>query len=204
MSGEALDVVFEASGTSIASAWPAPRASALVMAARPCAWCAAPVTVVCRPGRPRLYCHQGCRQRAYEHRHGFVHQRTVRSLPGQASGYVWRGSGYERGGWGLLGSKVHAMRTSVRPEGRRRESLCGLLVEPVGGQHFMPTSPRACDVCRTVVASNPLTVGISVSNELSRLRAVIEETGEARLDPAAAFRWLVAASCRPPAMRAAA
>ena len=51
-----------------------------------------------RPGRPRLYCNHACRQRAYEHRHGFEHQRTVRPLPGQLSGDFWSGTGYERGG----------------------------------------------------------------------------------------------------------
>ncbi len=53
---------------------------------RPCSWCAAEFVIARRPGRPRLYCNHACRQRAYEHRHGFEHQRTVRPLPGQVIG----------------------------------------------------------------------------------------------------------------------
>ncbi len=85
--------------------------------------------VVRRPGRPRLYCDHACRQRAYEHRHGFEHERTVRPLPAQARGETWTGTGYERSVTGMVPGhgRVHALRTSVRPEGRRRETLCGLL-----------------------------------------------------------------------------
>ena len=52
---------------------------------RPCSWCASEFVIARRPGRPRLYCNHACRQRAYEHRHGFEHQRTVRPLPAQVA-----------------------------------------------------------------------------------------------------------------------
>jgi hypothetical protein len=157
---------------------------------RPCSWCAAHIRIERRPGRPRLYCNHACRQRAYEHRHGFLHRRTVRPLPGQEAGDSWSGTGYERGGFGLVRSKVHAMRTSVRPEGRRRETLCGLLVAPVTGQHFSPLHRSACATCSSVADRSPLTHGISSSNELSRLRAVIDDIAEQRVPAASALGWL--------------
>ena len=161
---------------------------------RPCAWCAAEIEVERRPGRPRIYCRHACRQRAYEHRHGFVHQRTVRELPGQATGQRTGGTGYERGITSYRSGakrKVHAMRTSVRPEGHRRETLCGALaIATPLGRHFSPLDPRACRSCVIAAAKAPLTLGIHPSNELSRLRALIEETAEHRLDPAAALDWL--------------
>lgn len=166
------------------------RRSAEPPSHRPCAWCALEFPVVRRPGRPRLYCNHACRQRAYEHRHGFRHRRTVRPLPGQAEGDVWRGTGYERGAYAFARGKAHALRTSVRPEGPRRETLCGLLAVPVSGQWFTANDPRACKVCALVAAANPLRYGVSPSNELSRLRALIDEVHEARIDPSAAFAWI--------------
>ena len=106
---------------------------------RSCSWCASAIAP--RPGRPRLYCNHTCRQRAYEHRHGLEHQRTVRPLPGQAVGDVWSGTGYERGGSIAPFGKTHALRTSVRPEGRRRETLCGVLAAPTTGQYFSALHP---------------------------------------------------------------
>jgi hypothetical protein len=161
---------------------------------RACSWCATEFVVARRPGRPRLYCNQTCRQRAYEHRHGFEHERTVRPLPAQARGETWSGTGYERSQTGFVGtrSKVHALRTSVRPEGRKRESLCGLLVPPLAGQHFNARHRSACSTCASVAASNPLRFGIAASNELSRMRAMLDEMKEQRIDPAAALRWMSA------------
>jgi hypothetical protein len=161
---------------------------------RACSWCATEFAVVRRPGRPRLYCDHTCRQRAYEHRHGFEHERTVRPLPGQARGETWTGTGYERSQTGFVGgrSKVHALRTSVRPEGRRRESLCGLLVPPLAGQHFNTVHRSACKTCVLVTAANPLRFGIAPSNELARMRAMLDEINERRIDPADALRWITA------------
>ncbi len=161
---------------------------------RPCSWCAAEFVIARRPGRPRLYCNHACRQRAYEHRHGFEHRRTVRPLPGQVIGDVWSGTGYERGGSVAPFGKTHALRTSVRPEGRRRETLCGVLVRPLNGQHFSPMHPRACLVCTTVTGSNPLRYGISSSNELSRLRSLLDDVTERRVPPADVVNWIRANS----------
>jgi hypothetical protein len=159
---------------------------------RACSWCATEFAVARRPGRPRLYCNHACRQRAYEHRHGFEYERTVRPLPAQARGETWTGTGYERSLSGLVGahSKVHALRTSVRPEGRRRETLCGLLAPPLAGQHFNVLHRAACKTCVSVAASNPLRFGIAPSNELARLRAMLDEMKERRIDPADALRWI--------------
>jgi hypothetical protein len=165
---------------------------------RPCSWCAAEFVIARRPGRPRLYCNHACRQRAYEHRHGFEHQRTVRPLPAQVAGDVWSGSGYERGGSVAPFGRAHAMRTSVRPEGRRRETLCGVLARPVTGQYFTPMHPRACRTCTTVADSNPLRFGISPSNELSRLRSLLDDIDGQRVDPGNALRWIRANSPNSP------
>jgi hypothetical protein len=159
---------------------------------RACSWCATEFAVVRRPGRPRLYCNHACRQRAYEHRHGFEHERTVRALPAQARGETWTGTGYERSLTGLFAGngRVHALRTSVRPEGRRRETLCGLLAAPLAGQHFNALHHAACKTCVVVAASNPLRFGITPSNELARLRALLDEVKEHRIDPAQGFCWI--------------
>jgi hypothetical protein len=157
---------------------------------RPCAWCATEFVIACRPGRPRLYCNHACRQRAYEHRHGFEHQRTVRPLPGQVNGDAWSGTGYERGGSIGLKGRSHALRTSVRPEGRRRETLCGVLVPALTGQHFSVMNPRACRTCATITAATPLRYGISASNELSRLRSLLDDIDEHRVPPADALNWI--------------
>ena len=161
---------------------------------RACSWCASEFAIARRPGRPRLYCRQSCRQRAFEHRHGFEHQRTVRPLPGQVSGDSWSGTGYERGGSIAPFGKTHALRTNARPEGRRRETLCGLLAPPIAGQHFTTFHPRACDTCTSVAEANPLRYGISASNELARLRSLLDDIDEARVAPASALSWIRANS----------
>jgi hypothetical protein len=165
---------------------------------RACAWCATEFPVLRRPGRPRLYCRRSCRQRAYEHRHGFVHQRTVRPLPGQVSGDSWTGTGYERGGSIAAFGKLHALRTSVRPEGRRRQTLCGLLAAPLAGRHFQAGHQRACRSCSDIAAANPLRFGISSSNELSRLRSLLDDVDERRVPAADALRWIRANSPNSP------
>jgi hypothetical protein len=157
---------------------------------RPCSWCAAEFAIARRPGRPRLYCNHACRQRAYEHRHGLEHQRTVRPLPAQVEGDFWTGSGYERGGSIAPFGKTHALRTSVRPEGRRRETLCGVLAPALTGHHFTPMHPRACMTCTAVADNTPLRYGISASNELSRLRSLLDDIDRHRVDPAAALSWI--------------
>lgn len=163
---------------------------------RACSWCATDFPVFHRPGRPRLYCRRACRQRAYEHRHGFRHERTTRTLPGQTEHRALRasstsGTGYERGGHGYGGAIVHALRTSVRPDGERRETLCGLLAAP-SGRSFSGIHPAACRTCTAIADRSPLRQRVEPSNELARLRAIIDEAGERRHDPAAALAWLVA------------
>lgn len=159
---------------------------------RACAWCAAEFAVVVRPGRPRLYCAQACRQRAYEHRHGFVHERTVRALPGQFRGQTWTGSGYEQGGFSIGRQRVHALRTSVRPEGRRRETVCGALAAPAPGRHFNLGAPRACKTCAKIVRAHPLHHGVNPSNELANLRALLAEAGERRIPADHVLAWIEA------------
>jgi len=168
-----------------------PDYNPFVLGERPCAWCGAPVVIMRRPGRPRLYCNHTCRQRAYEHRHGFRHQRTVLPLPGQAPGERWLGSGYEEGRCkGELFGLVHAMRTSVRPEGLRRQTMCGQLARPMPGRHYTALRDDACKSCATAVAAAPLTYGVTPSNELSRLRSLIVEGLEHRLEAVALLDWL--------------
>ena len=171
--------------------------SQLVVRYRPCAWCAAEIAVVRRPGRPRLYCGHTCRQRAYEHRHGFVHARTVLPLPGQQEpGERWEGSGYELGVVAATNGAQHALRTSVRPEGPRRQTVCGLLARPVPGRHFNGLRGHACRTCSSLVERHPLQIGVSPSNELSRLRSVITEGLEHRLEAAALVDYLERATHR--------
>ncbi|MEP7204026.1 MAG: hypothetical protein ABI894_15555 [Ilumatobacteraceae bacterium] len=86
--------------------------------------------------------------------------------------------------------RVHALRTSVRPEGRRRETLCGLLAAPLAGQHFNVLQPRACKTCVMVAVANPLRFGIAASNELARIRAMLDEISEQRIDPTEAVHWI--------------
>ena len=104
------------------------------------------------------------------------------------------GSGYERGGSVAPFGRTHALRTSVRPEGPRRETLCGLLARPVAGQYFTAMHPRACGTCTAVVDSNPLRYGISASNELSRLRSLLDDIDTRRVEPGDALSWIRANS----------
>jgi len=159
---------------------------------RACSWCATEFPIVRRPGRPRLYCRRSCRQRAYEHRHGFEHQRTVRPLPGQRPGDSWTGTGYERAVAPF--GKTHALRTSVRAEGSRRETLCGLLARPTAGRHFTLTEQRACITCTAVVTANPLRYGINPSNELATLRSMLDDVHERRIEAVDALAWMYANS----------
>jgi hypothetical protein len=163
---------------------------------RACRWCASEFVVAVRPGRPRLYCRQACRQRAYEHRHGFTLERTPRPLPGQYAGETWSGSGYEQGGWSSSRHRLHALRTSVRPEGRRRETLCGVLAAPAPGRHFSVRHPQSCASCARLVESTPLSHGINPSNELALVRALIDEADERRIPVDDWVGWLRATSNR--------
>ena len=102
------------------------------------------------------------------------------------------GTGYERG-FAAFG-KTHALRTSVRAEGSRRETLCGLLARPIAGQHFQTVDARACVTCTKVVKQNPLRYGINPSNELSTLRSLLDDMDERRVAPSDAVAWIRANS----------
>jgi hypothetical protein len=84
------------------------------------------------------------------------------------------------------------MRTNARPEGHRRETLCGLLAQPVTGHYFHPTDPRACTTCRHLTQTNPLRYPINPSNELSNLRALLTDIHEQRIPATDALNWIQA------------
>jgi plastocyanin len=65
-----------------------------------------------------------------------------------------------------------------------------LLAPPLAGQHFNALHRSACKTCVDVAAANPLRLGISPSNELARLRAMLEEMREHRIDPGDGVRWI--------------
>jgi hypothetical protein len=115
-----------------------------------------------------------------------------RPLPGQTRGQTWTGTGYERTLTGLFdgNGRVHALRTSVRPEGHRRETLCGLLAPPLPGHHFNTLHQRACTTCTTITTNNPLRYGINPSNELAQIRALLNETREQRITPTDTINWI--------------
>ena len=119
------------------------------------------------------------------------HERSPRALPGQYVGESWSGTGYEQGGYSSDHRlRVHALRPSVRPEGRRRETLCGALAAPVPGRHFSSRHPKACRTCATLTESTPLRQGINPSNELALLRALIVEAEEQRVPVDRFVDWL--------------
>jgi hypothetical protein len=182
-----VDRTIGETGSEIAQ--PSPTAASNITH-RPCSWCDAPIAVERRAGRPRLYCAASCRQRAYEHRHGFLHVRTARPLPGQSGNDRWSGTGYERGGPALLASRAHALRPAARPQGHRRETLCGLLALPLPGQHFKVRHPQACESCVQITHRHPLQFGINTGAELARLRSVIVDVAERRVSPTEAVRWI--------------
>ena len=127
---------------------------------------------------------------AYEHRHGFSHERTVRPLPGQSTCDRWSGTGYERGGPAVLASRAHALRPTARPQGHRRETVCGVLALPLPGQHFQARHPKACESCVRITQRHPLLLGINAGSELARLRSVIVDIAERRVPPIEALRWI--------------
>jgi hypothetical protein len=59
--------------------------------------------------------------------------------------------------------------------------------------------PRACRSCTTITDSTPLRYGISPSNELSRLRSLLDDMAEARVPPKDAINWIRSNSPEPEA-----
>ena len=160
---------------------------------RHCSWCAAEIFAELKPGRPRLYCTQTCRQRAYEHRHGFIHRRTptLPPLPSQRHGSrpVAPATGHELAILRFSAGKLHALRPNVRPDGLRRETLCGLLARPVPARSF-GVEDRSCKTCTKAARRKPLDHLVRPANELSYLRSIILEVEEDRLSPATAIEWI--------------
>lgn len=116
-----------------------------------CPVCDAPVDLIFRPGRPRLYCSQACRQKAYRWRcqHGARTRATPTQHAPQAS----------------TTARAHALRTPADPmsrlrDRRRREvTACGALVtpsrlRPVAHARFLPDSEGACLTCAGIVTSD--------------------------------------------------
>ena len=136
-----------------------------------------------------------CRQSAYEHRHGFEHQRTVRPLPGQVVGDV------------VVGLRLRArrldrtVRTDPCPAHQRqaRRPAARNPVRALGATHHRPTLHRHASsslshLHRRSADSNPLRYGISASNELARLRSLLDDIGEQRVSPTSALSWIRANS----------
>jgi len=65
-----------------------------------------------------------------------------------------------------------------------------LLAPPLNGQHFNVLHHAACKTCVAVANSNPLRFGIAASNELARIRAMLDEMKERRIDAADALVWM--------------
>jgi hypothetical protein len=122
----------------------------------PCQVCDHPIPIVFRPGRPRLYCTNACRQRAYRWRKRNGVRTTV--TPDSPTDI-----GYTRS---HVPFRSHALRTrrdpmSRRVDSRRREvTVCGLLAKPTFNRKlprspFRPDSVWACETCRSLTAPSP-------------------------------------------------
>ena len=151
---------------------------------RPCSWCASEFAIACRPGRPRLYCNHACRQRAYEHRHGFEHRRTVRPLPARPAATLGQVPATS------AAARIAPFGQDPRPAHQRatRRSPARDVVRRPGEADRRPALQRRCilgpvSTCTAVADSNPLRYGISASNELSRLRSLLDDIDEQRVAP---------------------
>lgn len=121
-----------------------------------CPICRSPVVDIYRPGRPRVYCTNACRQRAYRWRraHG------VRT-------FVERDGPAER----LVNDRRHAARDGRDPVGALRDhraremTACGLFARTVRGRRvthdrFVPEHPWSCLTCAVLIAAGPPGSGI--------------------------------------------
>ena len=61
---------------------------------------------------------------------------------------------------------------------------------PITGQHFTSLRPRACKTCTTIADANPLRYGISASNELARLRSLLDDIDGKRIPPSDVLSWI--------------
>lgn len=145
---------------------------------RECLWCAREFVVERRPGRPRLYCRQSCRQRAYERRAGLgvvppVDRRIMRPNP-VLTGLARGVAAYERGTVWTPDGKLHAMRPAAFTDRHgRRATLCGCLAVP-RGRPFAPVHPNSCETCVAVAALRPPAQPLAPSAQLAALRAYLD------------------------------
>ena len=124
-----------------------------------CPCCDRVIAVVHRAGRPRLYCSQACRQRAYRWRRR--HAAATTSTPEwPAEQAAVRGSG----------GRTHALRAARDPLSRRRDrrgrevTACGALAHPhasVRARGHQPpflggASTTACRTCAALTSPRPL------------------------------------------------
>jgi hypothetical protein len=123
----------------------------------PCPCCDRTVTMIRRPGRPRLYCSQACRQRAYRWRR--CHRAHTTSTPSWPAASAWVSNGKDE----------HALRTGRDPLSRQRDrrgrevTVCGVLARPKrrpGGSHsgapFLRATPFTCRACEALTQPRPL------------------------------------------------
>jgi hypothetical protein len=123
-----------------------------------CPCCDRVIELVHRAGRPRLYCSQACRQRAYRwRRQHHVHTPSSPSWPAERASV-------RRGG------RQHALRTERDPMSARRDrrgrevSVCGVLAHPSRHAraaahrdpflHDVPSS--SCRTCAALTSPRPL------------------------------------------------
>lgn len=121
-----------------------------------CPTCGEPVADVYRPGRPRLYCTNACRQRAYRWRRAHGIRR-----------FVERDGAAER----LVNDRRHALRDERDPvsglhDARGRDvTVCGVYARPVRRMRvthdrFVPEHPWSCLTCSRLISAGPPGTGI--------------------------------------------
>ncbi|MCU1393843.1 MAG: hypothetical protein JWM34_2271 [Ilumatobacteraceae bacterium] len=145
---------------------------------RQCAWCANHFVIARRPGRPRLYCRQSCRQRAYERRSGAgvlpPSDRIIMRPGGPIAPHRHDRPAYERGRIRPGTGRHHAMRPAgIVDDQGRRFTLCGLLARGTSGS-FSEYEDGACLTCTMVSRARPPARPVRVSNELAALRALLD------------------------------
>ncbi len=148
---------------------------------RACAWCSAEFEAAYRPGRPRIYCRDSCRQRAYERRRGLgvlpPPDRLIMSAFGPLAHLPNRFPGYERGQVWALAGRAHAMRPSgIAETGERRLTLCGLLARPVN-RAFYQSAAESCLTCTRVERLRPSARAVRTSTDLAALRYLLDRAG---------------------------
>jgi hypothetical protein len=127
-----------------------------VVGEHPCPVCATTVQQVYRPGRGRIYCSNGCRQRAYRWRR----LRGIRRC-------VERDGPTER----LFNDRRHALRderdpvSSLRDRRQREVSVCGTFAKPVRDtrtthDRFVPEHDWSCATCVSLIGAGPPGTGI--------------------------------------------